>query len=99
MPQPTTVNFHQLALDRKIALNRPPQKPSFTYSFEPFFHPFVGDLLGHLNRTSLAETLAPEFLAGLTRDYPSDYTIGPKVTVDLPPKGSARAGLAVASYE
>ncbi len=37
----------------------------FTYTFENFFHPFVGELIARLNRTSVAGMLEPAFLEGL----------------------------------
>ncbi len=40
----------------------------FTYTFENFFHPFVGELIGKLNRTSVADMLDPNFLQGLAND-------------------------------
>jgi Tc toxin complex TcA C-terminal TcB-binding domain len=44
----------------------------FTYTFENFFHPFVGELIQQLNKKSLAEMLDPEFLAGLDRTSDAD---------------------------
>lgn len=40
----------------------------FTYTFHNFFHPFVGDLLAKLNKTSIAGMLDPVFHA--TREKP-----------------------------
>jgi hypothetical protein len=67
----------------------------FSYSFENFFHPFVGQLIQKLNQSSVAGMIDPGFLAGLVKPYDaSDYTIvatdsGPgisQVTVDLEPQ-------------
>ncbi len=38
----------------------------FTYTFENFFQPFVGELIARLNRTSVAGMLDPAFLEGLS---------------------------------
>ena len=38
----------------------------FTYGFETFFHPFVGELISILNRGTLADMMNPETLNGLT---------------------------------
>ena len=48
----------------------------FTYDFENFFHPFVGQLIEQLNKTDLAGMLDPFFLNSLTQDkswFWSDY--------------------------
>lgn len=37
----------------------------FNYTFDNFFHPFVGELIAKLNRTSLAGMLDPEWQKGL----------------------------------
>lgn len=61
---------------------------SFTYTFENFFHPFVGDLIKSLNESSLAGMLNPEVLKAWNIGYTSDdYSSGfnklsPK-TIDL----------------
>ncbi len=57
-----------------------PRGNSFSYTFETFFHPFVGDLIGKLNKTSIAATLDPSFLGQLKRDYTSFYTLDQKST-------------------
>ena len=50
----------------------------FSYEFENFFHPFVGDLIKQLNQTSVAGMLDPSFLAYLetlhSADNSTDYT-------------------------
>jgi len=38
----------------------------FRYTFENFFHPFVGELITELNKNSLPGMLAPSFLEGLS---------------------------------
>jgi hypothetical protein len=52
------------------------QEPEFTYTFENFFHPFVGELIQQLNRESLPGMLDPTFHAGLKADFfTSFYTL------------------------
>src|SRR6516164_848706 len=47
----------------------------FAYTFQPFFHPFVGQLIKKLNQTDVAGMLDPGFLATLLAPYsPSDYS-------------------------
>jgi hypothetical protein len=38
------------------------QDTEFTYTFENFFHPFVGELVEQLNKESLRGMLDPNFL-------------------------------------
>ncbi len=52
------------------------QIDQFTYTFENFFHPFVGQLIQKLNQDSVAGMLDPGFLAGLMEAYTAaDYTV------------------------
>jgi len=57
-----------------------------SYNFATFTDPFVGDLISQLNLTSLAGMLDPDFLAGRTVQYASEYTpLGSGlVTVTMP---------------
>jgi hypothetical protein len=61
----------------------------FTYSFENFFHPFVGELIAKLNRDSLAGMLDATWQDGLKQDFfkalynPTDSKL---VQVDYFPK-------------
>ena len=48
--------------------------PTFSFSFQTFGNPFVGDLIKQLNETSLDDMLAPGFLGSLTRKYADEYT-------------------------
>jgi hypothetical protein len=41
------------------------EETEFTYTFENFFHPYVGELIEQLNRHSLSAMLDPVFLGGL----------------------------------
>jgi len=44
----------------------------FTYTFENFFHPFVGELIGKLNRDSLPGMLDAAWQDGLRQDFFKD---------------------------
>ena len=47
----------------------PDDVKQFIYNFQNFYHPFVGDLIGKLNDTSIAGMLDPTFLATLDQPY------------------------------
>jgi hypothetical protein len=61
----------------------------FTYGFETFFHPFVGELISILNRGTLADMMNPETLNGLTdtKFFKQFYKPNPDPmpTVNIPP--------------
>jgi len=85
--QPTTAHapFHHIAdltLIRAAAQNA---ADTFTYEFENFFHPFVGELIKKLNETSVAGMLNPTFLEELKTSYVSgdDYTWANTSTVSV----------------
>jgi hypothetical protein len=63
-------NLHELdAVRRVFQLNGgmvSEPDTEFTYQFDNFFHPFVGELIGQLNRNSLPGMLDPDFLQGLS---------------------------------
>ena len=44
-------------------------RTQFAYTFDTFFHPFVGDLIAKLNQSSVQAMLDPTFLSSLNRDY------------------------------
>jgi hypothetical protein len=59
---------------------------AFTYNFENFFHPFVGELISRLNRSSaLSDLLDPTFHEDLAKkhegSFQRDYTPLPSQTV------------------
>ncbi len=57
-------------------ITRLPYAEKFSYEFENFFHPFVGNLIQQLNQTSVAGMLDPAFLSTLQYAYTSaDYTV------------------------
>src|SRR5438552_2965154 len=55
----------------------------FTYQFQNFFHPFVGELIGHLNRFSLTGLLDANFHASLTDDFFARFYKPPDTPSDL----------------
>ena len=48
-------------------------QPDFTYEFDNFFHPLVGDLIERLNKESLADFFDPKFLKGLGTKFFKDF--------------------------
>jgi Tc toxin complex TcA C-terminal TcB-binding domain len=72
------MEFHNVSdtgtVVKKQIFNTVRQDIEFTYTFENFFHPFVGELIQKLNRESLAAMLEPSFLAGLDRSSDDDKT-------------------------
>jgi Tc toxin complex TcA C-terminal TcB-binding domain len=49
------------------------QEMEFTYTFENFFHPFVGELIEKLNKDSLPGMLDPNFQQGLATEFFNDF--------------------------
>jgi hypothetical protein len=49
------------------------QIPTFTYTFENFFHPYVGRLIRKLNRESLAGLLDADYHKELAKSFFTDY--------------------------
>ena len=45
----------------------------FTYTFENFFHPFVGNLIEKLNKESLSAMLDSEFHQNLSAEFFEDF--------------------------
>jgi hypothetical protein len=67
------IGYH-LNRDAQFVLRNPglltfKQQSEFTYTFENFFHPFVGQLIQQLNRRSLPGVLDPAFQAGLAHEF------------------------------
>jgi len=83
--------FHYSADGKLVVANSGAtgSEPTFSFSFETFGNPFVGDLIKQLNETSLDDMLKPSFLGCLTRKYAGDYTTlsSGQFTVDLPDAG------------
>ena len=71
------------------------QRDLFSYDFQNFFHPWVGQLIKQLNQTSVAGMLDPGFLTGLTAptqttafftsDYPAAANSGLLNSVQINP--------------
>ncbi|GHO71424.1 hypothetical protein KSC_103160 [Ktedonobacter sp. SOSP1-52] len=62
--------FHDmLVADLKSGISRIHIDTQFTYTFENFFHPFVGELLAKLNRDSLPGMLDATWQDGLKQDF------------------------------
>jgi hypothetical protein len=61
----------------------------FDYTFENFFHPFIGNLIAELNQGGVAGMLDPGFLGGLRQAYDvsgdaaSDYTVTDTSSVNV----------------
>jgi hypothetical protein len=51
------------------ALHAMREVTEFTYKFENFFHPYVGELIEELNRGTLADMLDPGFHQSLSRNF------------------------------
>jgi hypothetical protein len=67
----TSVGFHDAQLATVMTPNNKGRNNTrFTYTFSPFSHPFVGDLLSRLNTASLPAMLDATWLAALTTPDP-----------------------------
>jgi hypothetical protein len=89
----TEIGAFHYALDASAAgraVNLGDAAYQFEYTFQNFFHPFVGDLIKRLNLASVAGMLDPSFLGDLSE--PFDYQnpapnppklIQPEVGIDL----------------
>lgn len=68
-----SVNFHEASLIQRVFDLSGSwvtyDDVGFSYSFENFFHPFVGELIERLNRASLAGLLDPSFHEGLKHSF------------------------------
>ena len=49
------------------------QDTEFTYTFENFFHPYIGELVEQLNKKSLTGLLDPEYHQSLSTDFFDSY--------------------------
>jgi hypothetical protein len=72
----TQIGFHNHAdlirPERPIWTSR--EDTEFTYTFENFFHPYIGELIEQLNTRSLAGLFDPDFHDRLTADFfTTDY--------------------------
>jgi len=79
-------SFHYYSERNRIQDIASAQIDQFTYTFENFFHPFIGQLIAQLNKTSVAGLLDPSFLQGLATDssaqnfFTTNYTLLPSRT-------------------
>src|SRR5438046_6540717 len=65
-----SIGFHDQSvakLARGISLGH--WDTQFTYTFQNFFHPFVGELIAKLNRDSLPGMLDPAWQDSLKQDF------------------------------
>jgi hypothetical protein len=73
MANPTTakIGFHGYkdAIVAQFGWVTYKQETEFTYKFENFFHPFVGELIEKLNKESLPGMLDPNFHQSLATDF------------------------------
>src|SRR5215213_4561546 len=75
-PYETEIGFHYAdeAYERGLtALDAYNQETEFTYKFQNFFHPYVGELTEQLNKKSLAGLLDPKYHHSLTEDFFAQY--------------------------
>ncbi|MBI1744419.1 toxin [Candidatus Acetothermia bacterium] len=63
------ISFHDLATASDLGTIRSYFDTQFTYTFENFFHPFVGDLIAQLNRDSLPGMLDAKWQDTLKQDF------------------------------
>src|SRR5579872_717268 len=76
-----TINIGSVRLRQQI--------DRFAYTFQNYFHPFVGQLIAQLNATSVAGMLDPAFLENLIAQaampdfFTSDYSIPSSKTVSI----------------
>ena len=76
--------FHYAADSNQVMNTHFKIADQFTYTFENFFHPYVGELIKQLNQLSIAGLLDPVFLQGLVTDFfMTDYTPLASDTVQL----------------
>jgi len=100
----TEVGFHysQDAYQETRPLLTESTDPAFTYTFENFFHPYVGELIEQLNRKSLTGLLDPDYHQSLAKDFFETYytaLTNDKVELNYFPKEiDVRAGGPYANY-
>jgi Tc toxin complex TcA C-terminal TcB-binding domain len=78
----TLTDLHLLGSTGKdLMAYMPEQVNRFNYEFQNFFHPYVGELIAKLNRTSIAGMLDPAFLATCRAQYTAaDYALRQSLT-------------------
>ncbi|HEX6509712.1 MAG TPA: toxin, partial [Chloroflexota bacterium] len=73
MKDATQVGFHNIQEASQAAQTTSTMNTQFTYTFENFFHPYVGELIGQLNTGSLAGLLDPNYQQSLSQDFFTNY--------------------------
>jgi hypothetical protein len=73
MKDATQVGFHDIHEAFQVAQMTPTKDTKFTYTFENFFHPYVGELIGKLNTSSLAGFLDPNYHQSLSQVFFTNY--------------------------
>lgn len=79
-----TIGHHDLRLSKesaKISLNH--WDTRFDYTFTNFFHPFVGELIARLNKTSLSDVLDAKWQADLEKFFFDDFYHPGRTLVDV----------------
>src|SRR4051812_22555363 len=62
-------SFHNSSLVSKWAVGTRTTDTEFTYTFQNFFHPFVGELISRLNRHSLPGVMDAKWQDELRQDF------------------------------
>jgi hypothetical protein len=65
----TRLSFHDYTLSAGRGVVAWSWQTRFTYTFENFFHPFIGELISKLNRESLPGVMDATWQDGLKRDF------------------------------
>jgi hypothetical protein len=70
MPNIQAVGFHdKFLVDQWGSISLGHTDTQFTYTFRNFFHPYVGELISRLNKTSLAGVTDPKWQATLDQPF------------------------------
>ena len=65
----TSPNYHEQATSENMSsIAMVEAETQFTYTFKNYFHPFLGQLIGQLNKESLPGMLDPGFLESLSNE-------------------------------
>lgn len=103
MPDHDALGFHGRLDALTVASATPPVADvPYTYRFENFFHPFVGQLIERLNTGSIADLLDPVYLGSLSTPFFGSHYVSsndPKVRLESHPKEvDVRPGGPYANY-
>jgi Tc toxin complex TcA C-terminal TcB-binding domain len=75
--------FHGAQDLAQVSLGNWVQVDRFTYTFQNYFHPFVGDMITQLNQKSLSGLLDPAFQAKSTPFFTDEYALVAGNTVQV----------------